>query len=92
MNITVFGASGGIGTHLVNLAAQRGHHVRAIYRTTPPTRPPSQAEVLISPDIFDPGFAAGATSGADAVVTAVGPSFATHHNARTAMTSPPDLH
>ena len=92
MNITVFGASGGIGTHLVNLAAQRGHHVRAIYRTTPPTRPPSQAEVLISPDIFDPAFAARATRGADVVVTAVGPSFATRHNARTAMTSPPDLH
>jgi uncharacterized protein YbjT (DUF2867 family) len=39
MNITVFGASGGIGTHVVALAAQRGHQVRAIYRTTPHTPP-----------------------------------------------------
>jgi len=71
MNITVFGASGGIGTHVVALATQRGHQVRAIYRATPQTPPPG---------------------GADVVVAAVGPNFATRHNARTTMTSPPDLH
>jgi uncharacterized protein YbjT (DUF2867 family) len=92
MNITVFGASGGIGAHLVGLAAQRGHQVRAVYRTTPRTPPPGQAEILLSPDIFDPAFAAAATAGADVVVTTVGPNFATRHNPRTAMTSPPDLH
>jgi uncharacterized protein YbjT (DUF2867 family) len=92
MNITVFGASGGIGTHVVALAAQRGHQVRAVYRTAPPTPPPGQAEVLLTPDIFAPGFAAEAIRGADVVVTAVGPNFATRHNPRTAMTSPPDLH
>ena len=92
MNITVFGASGGIGSHVVALAVQRGHHVRAIYRTTPHDPPPSQAEVLIDPDIFGPGFAARAVRGADVVVTAVGPNFATRHNARTPMASPPDLH
>lgn len=90
MNITVFGASGGTGSHLVALAAQRGHQVRAVYRSTP--QDPPQAEVLLSPDIFDPGFAAKAIRGADAVVAAVGPNFATRHNPRTAMTSPPDLH
>jgi uncharacterized protein YbjT (DUF2867 family) len=92
MNITVFGASGGIGAHLVALAAQRGHQVRAVYRTPPQDPPPSQAEVVISPDILAPGFAADAVRGADVVVTAVGPNFATRHNPRTAMTSPPDLH
>jgi len=92
MNITVFGASGGIGTHVVALAAQRGHQVRAVYRTAPPTPPPGQAEVLLTSDIFAPGFAAEAIRGADVVVTAVGPNFATRHNPRTAMTSPPDLH
>jgi putative NADH-flavin reductase len=91
MNITVFGASGGIGTHLVSLASQRGHQVRAIYRTTPQT-PPPVAEILITPDIFDPALAAEAVRGADAVVTAVGPNFAARHNPRTTMTSPPDLH
>ena len=49
MNITVFGASGGTGTHLVTLAAERGHQVRAIYRATPQDPPPRQAEILISP-------------------------------------------
>jgi uncharacterized protein YbjT (DUF2867 family) len=92
MNITVFGASGGIGTHLVSLAAQRGHQVRAIYRTTPHDPPPAQAEILISQGILNPGFAAQAIRGADVVVSAVGPNFATRHNPRTAMTSPPDLH
>src|SRR6516165_9818883 len=92
MNITVFGASGGIGSHVVTLAVQRGHQVRAIYRTTPHDPPPSQAQALIAPDIFDPGFAARAVRDADVVVTAVGPNFATRHNPRTAMASPPDLH
>src|SRR6266436_4728087 len=92
MNITVFGASGGIGTHVVALAAQRGHQVRAVYRTAPPTPPPGGAEVLLAPDIFAPAFAAQAIRGADVVVTAVGPNFATRHNPRTTMTSPPDLH
>ncbi len=92
MNLTVFGASGGIGTHVVSLAAQRGHQVRAVYRATPQTPPSGQAEILVSPDIFDPGLAARAIHGADVVVTAVGPNFATRHNPRTTMTSPPDLH
>ena len=92
MNITVFGASGGIGTYVVALAAQRGHQVRAIYRTTPHNPPPGQAEILISPDIFDPGFAATTIRGADVVVAVVGPNFATRHNPRTTMTSPRDLH
>ncbi len=91
MNITVFGASGGIGGHVVALAAQRGHHVRAVYRQAPAT-PTAGAETVIAPDVFDPGFACPAVKGADAVVSVVGPNFTTRHNPRTAMTSPPDLH
>jgi uncharacterized protein YbjT (DUF2867 family) len=92
MKITVFGASGGIGTHVVDLATQRGHQVRAVYRATSQIPPAGQAEVLVSPDIFDPGFAAHAIRGADVVVTALGPDFAKRHNPRTTMISPPDLH
>ena len=92
MNITVFGASGGIGTHVVALAAQHGHQVRAIYRTAPQDPPATHAEILINPDIFLPAVATRAVAGADVVITAVGPNFATRHNPRTTMTSPPDLH
>ena len=92
MNITVFGASGGVGTHVVALAADRGHQVRAVYRTAPQTPPSGQTEVLVAVDIFDPAFAVTAIGGADVVVAALGPNFATRHNARTTMTSPRDLH
>jgi hypothetical protein len=92
MNITVFGASGGIGGHVTALAAQRGHHVRAVYRAAPAAPPPGQAEVVIAPDVFDPGFALLAVKGADTVISAAGPNFTTRHNPRTPMTSPPDLH
>ena len=92
MNITVFGASGGIGTHVVDLAIQRGHTIRAVYRAAPHVPPAGQAEILISADIFDPGFAAQAIRGADVVVTVLGPDFTKRHNPRTTMISPPDLH
>lgn len=51
----------------------------------PPAR---RAEILISADIFDSGFAAQAIHGADVVVTALGPDFAKRHNPRTTMISP----
>jgi uncharacterized protein YbjT (DUF2867 family) len=92
MNITVFGASGGIGSHVVDLATQRGHQVRAVYRAVSPVPPAGQAEILVGPDIFDPAFAGQAIRGADVVVTALGPDFAERHNPRTKMISPPDLH
>jgi uncharacterized protein YbjT (DUF2867 family) len=92
MKITVFGASGGIGSHVVDLATQRGHQVRAVYRATPQVRPAGQAEILVSRDIFDAGFAAEAIRGAEVVITALGPDFAKRHNPRTTMISPPDLH
>jgi uncharacterized protein YbjT (DUF2867 family) len=92
MHLIVFGASGGIGTHVVALALKRGHQVRAVYRTPPQPPLPQQAEVLLAPDILAPAVAATAIRGADVVVTAVGPNFATRHNPRTAMASPPDLH
>jgi putative NADH-flavin reductase len=92
MHLAVFGASGGIGTHVVALATQRGHQVRAIYRTAPQSPLPQQAEVLLAADIFDPAVVATAVRGADVVVAVAGPNFATRHNPRTTMTSPPDLH
>ncbi len=92
MKITVFGASGGIGEHVVTLAAERGHDVRAVYRSVPDSPPDGPVEILVNAEILDPGFAAHAISGADAVITAVGPNFAKRHNPRSRLLSPPDLH
>ena len=35
MNITVFGASGAVGKHFIDLAIKHGHAIRAVYRTIP---------------------------------------------------------
>jgi uncharacterized protein YbjT (DUF2867 family) len=92
MNITIFGASGGIGKRFIDLASEQGHAIRAVYRTAPPIPPGGQVKILVNPDIFNPAFVAQAIDGADVVITALGPSFAKPHNARTALLSPPDLH
>jgi uncharacterized protein YbjT (DUF2867 family) len=92
MNITVFGASGAIGKHFIDLATRRGHSIRAIYRTMPHVSSGSQIEILVNPDIFNPDFVTQAIYGADVVITTLGPNFARHHNALTKMISPPDLH
>ncbi|HLW02422.1 MAG TPA: NAD(P)H-binding protein [Ktedonobacterales bacterium] len=92
MNITVFGASGAIGTQFIELAKERGPAIRAVYRTMPPVSPGGQVEVLVSPDIFNPDFVTRAIRGADVLVTALGPNFARHHHALTKMISPPDIH
>jgi uncharacterized protein YbjT (DUF2867 family) len=92
MNITVFGASGAIGNQFIEFATERGHTIRAVYRTMPPISSRSQVETLVNPNIFDLSFVTRAIRGADVVVTALGPNFAQHHNALTKMISPPDLH
>ena len=92
MNITVLGASGAIGSQFIDLATQHGHAIRAVYRTMPSVSPRGQVEILVNPDIFNLSFVMQAIRGADAVVTALGPNFAQHHNALTKMISPPDIH
>jgi uncharacterized protein YbjT (DUF2867 family) len=92
MNMTVFGASGAIGSQFIALATQRGHAIRAVYRTMPSVSPSGQVEILVNPDIFNLSFVIQAIRGADVVVTALGPNFAQHHNALTKMISPSDIH
>ncbi|HLJ79999.1 MAG TPA: NAD(P)-binding oxidoreductase [Ktedonobacterales bacterium] len=95
MNITVFGASGGIGQHFIELATARDHTIRAVYRTMPQVSHVSrgsQVEILVNPDIFNPDFVARAIRDADVVVTTLGPTFVKRHNAMTKMISPPDIH
>jgi uncharacterized protein YbjT (DUF2867 family) len=92
MKITVFGASGAIGQQFIELATNRGHAIRAVYRTMPSVSPGGQVETLVSPDIFNPDFVTEAIRGADVVVTALGPNFVKRHDALSKMISPPDIH
>src|ERR1700716_3868969 len=92
MKITVFGASGGIGQHSIQLATERGHSIRAVYRAAPTAPPSGQVEILVNPNIFDPEFIRQAIAGADLVITALGPTFVKSHNPLSKMVSPPDIH
>ena len=53
MNCLVTGASGFIGSALVNRLVQKGHHVRAILHTTPPKHRYDQVD-YITADLTDP--------------------------------------
>jgi putative NADH-flavin reductase len=74
MRLTVFGATGGIGTEVVQQAMARGHDVTAIVRD--PARltvPPAPALTVITADVMDPDAVKPALDGADAAVSALGP-------------------
>lgn len=76
MRITVFGASGAIGQQVVNALARSGHDVTAYVRT--PDKVPDGwgpgVRVLVG-QLDDEAAVDGAVAGADAVVSALGPSL-----------------
>ncbi len=67
--VTVFGASGGIGSALVEELASRGHVVTAASRTLPSERFASSVRLLTT-DLRDQRAARTAAAGADVVVMA----------------------
>jgi putative NADH-flavin reductase len=74
MNITVFGATGGTGTALVEQALVAGHEVTAVVRD------PARMKVARHPrlrvviaDVMNPASIAPALAGTDAAVNTVGP-------------------
>jgi putative NADH-flavin reductase len=72
MKIVVFGATGRIGGHLVNWAIDAGHEVSALVRNAGAVRP--RAGLTVSQgDVLDAGTVAAVVSGADAVLSALGP-------------------
>jgi putative NADH-flavin reductase len=73
MRLTVLGASGQTGRHLVEQALAAGHAVTAVVRD--PARFPirHQRLQLITADVLDPAAIAPAVAGADAVISALGP-------------------
>jgi putative NADH-flavin reductase len=74
MNITVFGATGGTGTALVEQALAAGHEVTAVVRD--PARmkvAPHPRLRVVAADVMDPASIAPALAGTDAAVNTVGP-------------------
>ncbi|MDF3301196.1 NAD(P)-dependent oxidoreductase [Streptomyces tropicalis] len=72
MNLTVFGATGGIGQEIVRQALAAGHRVTAVVRD--PTRLPVTGAALdvVSADFSDPEALRPAVAGRDAVLSGLG--------------------
>lgn len=76
MNVTVFGATGGVGAHVVDALRTRGHRVTAHVRN-PAKVPPTWGDdvTLVVGELSDAVAVDRAVQGADAVVSALGPSL-----------------
>ena len=74
MRVTVFGATGGIGTHVVRQALDAGHEVVAVVRDPARLDVPAQPGLsVVRADVMDPDAIVPAAEGANAVVSALGP-------------------
>ena len=76
MNVTVFGATGAIGQQVVQQLRASGHAVTAYVRT--PGKVPStwgQDVTVVTGEITDAAAIDRAVTGADAVMSALGPSM-----------------
>jgi putative NADH-flavin reductase len=71
MKLTVFGATGGTGSQVVDQGLAAGHEVRAVVRD--PTRVADRVglEVIVA-DVMDPATIVEAVTGADAVISTIG--------------------
>ncbi len=70
MKIAVVGATGNIGSHIVDELAERGHHVTGIARNVEGKPAPSGA-TLISGSVADAGWLASTLRGHDLVISAL---------------------
>lgn len=72
MEIVLFGATGMIGSRVLQELVRRGHRITAVVRD-PAKLAPHENVIWSSGDIFDSAGVADASRGADAVVSAYGP-------------------
>jgi uncharacterized protein YbjT (DUF2867 family) len=74
MKLTVFGATGAIGGHVVRQALEAGHKVTAVVRDASRFRIDDPGlEVVTVPGLTDPAPLVSALDGSDAAISAVGP-------------------
>ena len=75
MKLTVFGATGGVGREVVNQALDRGDHVTAYVRNPAKLDLTHPNLTVITGELTDGEAVRRAVRGADAVVSALGPSL-----------------
>jgi putative NADH-flavin reductase len=72
MRLAIFGATGGIGGHLLNWAVDAGHDVQVLARNAAAL--PSRTGLTVTQgDVLDPAGVAQVIAGTDAVLSALGP-------------------
>ncbi|MFD2395668.1 NAD(P)H-binding protein [Prauserella oleivorans] len=77
MKITVFGATGGTGTHVVGQALAAGHDVTAVVRgATRPEVPADSRLYVAEAPLGDPDALVPLVTGRDAVISALGAAAA----------------
>jgi len=74
LKIAVFGATGRTGQHLVQQALEQGHDVVALARTPSKLTIQNKALKIIQGDVKDPACVEQVITGADAVVSVMGPT------------------
>ncbi|GGU21822.1 NAD(P)-dependent oxidoreductase [Streptomyces coeruleorubidus] len=75
MRVSVFGATGGIGRHVARQLLDEGHHVAALVRTPAKLTITDTDLTVITGALSDRAAVEQAVTGADAVVSALGPSL-----------------
>ena len=74
MKLTILGATGATGTFLVEQALAAGHEVTAVARDPARLAVPAQPRLrAVTADVMNPASLTPAITGADAVISAVGP-------------------
>ncbi|GAB1340538.1 NAD(P)H-binding protein [Streptomyces sp. E-15] len=70
--IALFGATGTIGSRILDEALDRGHHVKAVVRDPAKLTKSHPDLTVVTGDVLDPASVAEAAEGQDAVISAVG--------------------
>src|ERR1700679_1806622 len=91
MKVVVFGASGGIGNHVVQQALEKGYGVRGVYRSSSTARLEPNLDVKYVSDFFNRQNLAEVIAGADAVISCLGSRRKNPKNPWSKVTSPLDL-
>lgn len=72
MKVTVFGATGGTGKHVVDQALAAGHEVTAVARNPEDVPGGRERLTVVQGDVLDAGSVEQAVAGADAIVSVLG--------------------